>query len=173
VSAGNDRLGEQISNGLFREDLYFRLNTVVLNMPPLRERRDDITILYTHYLDKFASTYEVSAPKLTSSDIAALMSHEWPGNVRELRNVCERHILATRRGPSSVHDALRNDRQEISSPETLREAVAVFERELIGKALVAHNGRMDHVADALGIGRRTLNDKIVKLGLDKGSLLKG
>ena len=170
VSAGNDRLEEAVSDGSFREDLYFRLNTIVLSIPPLRERRDDITILYTHYLKWFSKTYETEIPELTSSDIATLLAHNWPGNVRELRNACERHVLASRRAPCSVNDALRNDR-EVATPETLREAVAAFERELIGKALVDHDGRMDVVASALGIGRRTLNEKIVKLGLDKDALL--
>jgi len=173
VSAGNERLEDAVSKGSFREDLYFRLNTIVLTIPPLRERRDDITILYTHYLDWFSKTYEVDAPELTSGDIATLLAHDWPGNVRELRNACERHILASRRAPCSVNDALRNDRQEVTTPETLREAVAAFERELIGKALIDQEGRMDEVAGTLGIGRRTLNEKIVKLGLDKGSLLNG
>jgi two-component system C4-dicarboxylate transport response regulator DctD len=71
-----------------------------------------------------------------------------------------------------VHEALRNDGQLLMAPETLREAVAAFERELISKALVVHAGRMDDVAEKLGIGRRTLNEKIVKLGLDKEALLQ-
>jgi two-component system C4-dicarboxylate transport response regulator DctD len=172
VSAGNDRFENLVASGAFREDLYFRLNTIVLNIPPLRERRDDITFLYSHYLNWFASVYETAAPELTSSDIATLLAHAWPGNVRELRNACERHVLASRRGACSAHDALNARQTEVSTPETLREAVAAFERELIGKALMTHEGRMDNVAQALGIGRRTLNEKIVKLGLNKDLLLE-
>lgn len=172
VSAGNERLDSMIKTGAFREDLFFRLNTIVLTMPPLRDRRDDIALLTTHYLDMFAATYETVAPVLTSSDIASLIAYDWPGNVRELRNVCERHILATRRGACSVREALQVSGPEVATPETLREAVAAFERQLIGKALVSHDGRMDDVAEALGIGRRTLNEKIVKLGLDKATLLQ-
>jgi len=171
VSAGNERLDEMVKAGEFREDLYFRLNTIVLFMPPLRERRDDIAMLYAHYLDMFASTYETDIPVLTSGDIAELIAYDWPGNVRELRNVCERHILASRRGTTSVNDALQRNKQGDDVPETLREAVAAFERQLIGKALIKHAGRMDEVAKALGIGRRTLNEKIVKLGLNKEKLL--
>lgn len=171
VSAANERLDKKIKSGEFREDLYFRLNTIVLNMPPLRERADDIVMLYMHYLAIFSATYEVDEPKLTSDDLAMLIAYNWPGNVRELRSVCERHVLAVRRGAGSVKSALRSDRDEHDTPETLREAVAAFERQLIAKALVTHEGRMDDVANALGIGRRTLNEKIVKLGLDKKSLL--
>ena len=103
--------------------------------------------------------------------MTALLAHDWPGNVRELRNVAERRVLAARRGGGSVADAIRARDAPEDVPDTLREAVAVFERELIGKALRAHEGRMDAVAEALGIGRRTLNEKIVKLGLDKDALL--
>lgn len=171
VSAGQQRLEEMVKSGAFREDLYFRLNTIILNMPTLRERREDITTLYMHYLNIFASIYEVPLPVLTSGDIGALLAYEWPGNVRELRNVCERHVLAARRGVGSVESALQSNREQIDTPETLREAVASFERELIGKALKRHEGRMEDVAAALGIGRRTLNEKIVKLGLDKDAVL--
>ncbi|MCR9112253.1 MAG: sigma-54-dependent Fis family transcriptional regulator, partial [Rhodobacteraceae bacterium] len=107
----------------------------------------------------------------TQDDLAALMSHDWPGNVRELRNVAERRILSARRGIGSVAQAMRADLLIEDVPDTLREAVAAFERELIGKAIQAHKGRMDAVAEALGIGRRTLNEKIVKLGLNKDALL--
>lgn len=172
VSAGQERLEAMVNEGEFREDLYFRLNTILLAIPPLRQRGDDVATLYAHYLNVFASTYETDVPELSSADIALLMTYDWPGNVRELRNVCERHILAARRGAGSVETALRNSNLTSDVPETLREAVAAFERQLIGKAIAQHNGRMDDVASALGIGRRTLNEKIVKLSLNKEAFLK-
>ena len=101
----------------------------------------------------------------------AMARHSWPGNVRELRSVAERCVLQARRGSGSVAAALALDEAHGEVPPTLREAVAAFERELIGKAIRAHEGRMDAVAEALGIARRTLNEKIVKLGLDKDALL--
>ena len=143
----------------------------MLSLPPLRQRRDDLVLLFTHFLDHSARIYEVSAPELTQADMSALLTHDWPGNVRELRNAAERRVLAARRGGGSVADAIRANEAPADVPDTLREAVAVSERELIGKALRAHEGRMDAVAEALGIGRRTLNEKIVKLGLDKEALL--
>ncbi|MEO0718280.1 MAG: helix-turn-helix domain-containing protein, partial [Pseudomonadota bacterium] len=115
----------------------------------------------------YARLYEISEPELGAEDMAAMMSHDWPGNVRELRHVAERRILAAKRGRGSVTEAIGRDDDVSNVPETLREAVAAFERQLIGQALRTHGGRMDAVAEALGIGRRTLNEKIVKLGLNK------
>jgi len=172
ISAANNKLSEMIKAGAFREDLFFRLNTIVLNLPPLRERKDDIALIYRHYLDKFSSVYECDIPYVSSDDTAVLLSHDWPGNVRELRNLCERHVLASRRGSVALRELLEGPSDYGSTPETLREAVAAFERELLSKALVANEGRMDDVAASLGIGRRTLNEKIVKLGLDKSALLQ-
>lgn len=153
-----------------RDDLMFRLNTTSLTLPALRERTEDVGLLFAHYLAHYAQVYEVAVPEVSAADIAALLAHEWPGNVRELRHVAERRVLDARRGRGSVSAALMlEDADDV--PPTLREAVAVFERELIAKAVQAHGGRMDAVAESLGIGRRTLNEKIVKVGLDKDALL--
>ncbi len=170
VAASNECLEDRVADGSFRPDLLFRLNTFVLHLPPLRDRGDDVLILFETFVDQLSQTYEITAPQLTADDAAALLAHDWPGNVRELRNVAERRVLSARRGGGSVAQALRLDAPE-EVPETLREAVASFERTLIAKAVKAHQGRMDAVAEALGIGRRTLNEKIVKLGLDKSRLL--
>lgn len=172
VSASNDSLESKLATGVFRQDLYFRLNTIVLSLPALRDRREDIPLLYTKFLNLFAATYEISPPEITSDDLAALMAHDWPGNVRELRNVSERRILAARRGGGSAAAAMQRDGSYDDVPDNLRSAVAEFERQLISKALTTHHGKMEAVAEALGIGRRTLNEKIVKLGLNKDEVLK-
>lgn len=172
VSASNDSLESNLATGVFRQDLYFRLNTIVLSLPALRDRREDIPLLYTSFLKLFAATYEIQPPEITSEDLAALMAHDWPGNVRELRSVSERRILAARRGGGSATAALQKDGDYDEVPENLRGAVAAFERQLISKALTTHRGKMDAVAEALGIGRRTLNEKIAKLGLNKDEVLK-
>ncbi len=171
LSASNERLETAASQGRFREDLLYRLNTVTLTLPPLRERRSDIAMLFSYFLEQHAALYEVDPPELGTEDIAALLAHDWPGNVRELRHAAERRILAARRGRGSVPEAIRPDSDPAEVPDTLREAVAAFERQLIGQAIRTHQGRMDAVAEALGIGRRTLNEKIVKLGLRKEELL--
>ena len=171
ISASNEKLDVAVAEKRFREDLFFRLNTLVIDLPSLRERRDDILMLFTHFLVHAASVYEVEVPELTAEDIAALMTYEWPGNVRELRHAAERRILSARRGRGSVAIAINRDNEIDEVPETLREAVAVFERQLIAKAIRANQGRMNAVAETLGIGRRTLNEKIVKLGLNRSDLI--
>ena len=171
VSATNEDIETAVSEHRFRADLLYRLNTMVLDLPPLRHRRDDLGLLMTHFLTEFARVYEIAQPEVSQEDLSALMAHDWPGNVRELRNVAERRVLMARRGVGSLVQAIGTDQQFEDVPDTLREAVAAFERELIGKAIRAHEGRMDAAAEALGIGRRTLNEKIVKLGLDKDAIL--
>lgn len=171
VAATNDDIDQAVAEGRLRADLLFRINTVTLSLPPLRDRRDDIGLLMSHFLGHIAETYETRPPELGPEDMAALLAHDWPGNVRELRNVAERRVLAARRGAGSMASAIAPDQEPSDVPPTLREAVAAFEREMIGKAIQANEGRMDAVAEALGIGRRTLNEKIVKLGLDKAALL--
>ena len=171
ISATNDDAETAVAVGRLRKDLLFRINRVVCAMPTLRERRDDLLLLTTHFMEEFARVYETTAPEITQDDLAALMTHDWPGNARELRNVAERRVLAARRGGGSMAKAIQVDGLPEDVPVTLRESVAAYESELISKAIKAHEGRMDAVAEALGIGRRTLNEKIVKLGLDKEALL--
>ncbi|SMP12709.1 sigma-54-dependent transcriptional regulator [Shimia sagamensis] len=171
LSATNEDVDQAVSEDRLRADLLFRLNTFVVQLPPLRQRRDDLSLLASHFLNEYARMHEVDGPELRHEDMAALLAHDWPGNVRELRNVCARRVMAARRGGGSFASALAGDLGAEDVPDTLREAVAAFERELIGKAIKAHAGRMDAAAEALGIGRRTLNEKIVKLGLNKDALL--
>lgn len=171
ISAANEKLQEAVNEGRFREDLYFRLNAMIINLPPLRARGGDIPVLYTYFLQQFANGYEIALPETTSEDLSILMSHDWPGNVRELRHVCERRILMARRNEGSAYLALSDNGEQAAYHDTLREAVAAFESQLIAKAIKKHDGKMDDIADALGIGRRTLNEKVVKLGLNKAQIL--
>lgn len=149
----------------------FRLNTLEIVLPSLADRGEDVLLLFRHYLHRLSQLYELPTPTLTNDDISALIAYDWPGNVRELQNVAERRVLAQRRGGGSVRHAIAKQTSSQPFPETLREAVAMFERELISRAIQTDEGRMDDVAASLGIGRRTLNEKIVKLGLDKDAIL--
>ncbi|MBV1867043.1 MAG: sigma-54 dependent transcriptional regulator [Marinosulfonomonas sp.] len=171
ISAASNQIAQQISDKTFREDLLFRLNTLEIELPNLADRGEDTLLLFRHYTQRLSKLYDLPPPKLTNDDISALMAHEWPGNVRELQSVAERRVLAERRGGGSVRQAIARQTSLQTFPGTLREAVAAFERELISRAIQEENGRMDNVAASLGIGRRTLNEKIVKLGLDKEALL--
>lgn len=171
ISSTNADVQAAVADGRLRSDLLFRINTMVLSLPPLRNRPDDIPLLMTHFMGEFARAHDVATPDLTPDDLAALLAHDWPGNVRELRSVAERRVIAARLGGGSVVQAMMGEQPEDGVPATLRNAVATFEREMIGKAIRTHGGRMDAAAAALGIGRRTLNEKIVKLGLDKTAWL--
>jgi DNA-binding NtrC family response regulator len=173
ISAASDQISQMVVDKTFREDLLFRLNTLIIELPSLADRGDDVLLLFRHYLQRLSQLYELPVPRLTNDDISALMAYDWPGNVRELQNVAERRVLAERRGSGSVRHAISRDASMHLFPGTLREAVAAFERELIGRAIYDEAGRMDDVAVSLGIGRRTLNEKIVKLGLDKDAILGG
>ena len=171
ISAASEHITQLVEDRTFREDLLFRLNTLGIELPRLADRGEDVLLLFRHYLQRLSQLYDLPMPKLLNDDVSALMSYDWPGNVRELQNVAERRVLAERRGGGSVRRAITKETSEQPFPETLREAVATFERELIGRAIQNEEGRMDEVAATLGIGRRTLNEKIVKLGLDKDALL--
>lgn len=171
ISAASEKITQLVTDQTFREDLLFRLNTLEISLPRLRDRGEDVLLLFGHYLQRLSQLYELPVPKLTNDDISALIAYDWPGNVRELQNVAERRVLAQRRGGGSVRQAIAKQASSQVFPETLREAVAMFERELISRAMQNDEGRMDDVAASLGIGRRTLNEKIVKLGLDKDAIL--
>lgn len=171
VAATNEDTAIAVAEGRLRQDLLFRLDGFGLALPPLSARLDDVTLLMTRFLQEAATAYNVTPPELSEADIAALMAHDWPGNVRELRHVAERRMIYAQQGYGTMQDAISGPAGVMALRPGLREAVAAFERQIIGKALQAHGGRMDMVATALGIGRRTLNEKIVKLGLDKDALL--
>ncbi len=171
ISAASDQIAQLVTDRTFREDLLFRLNTLVIELPGLTERGEDVLLLFRHYMQRLSQLYDLPVPGLTNDDISALLSYDWPGNVRELQNVAERRVLAEKRGGGSVRLAIAGQSSYQPFPGTLREAVAAFERELIGRAIRNENGHMDEAAASLGIGRRTLNEKIVKLGLDKEALL--
>jgi DNA-binding NtrC family response regulator len=171
ICATNEDIETAVARQRFREDLYFRINTVSLMLPPLRERREDLQPLLLHFLEELAPAYEVATPSITSDDLAALLAHDWPGNVRELRSVAQRRLIAARLGNGAIAEAINPKTIQGALPTTLREAVAALERDMISRAIQSHAGRMDDVAEALGIGRRTLNEKIVKLGLEKERLI--
>ena len=171
IAATNDDPTEALKSGDLREDFYFRISGLTVKLPNLQQQKDDIPLLFQHFTNEFGRLYEVTPAIQTAGDISALLSHTWPGNVRELRSIAERCVLAARRGGGGAGAALGADVDVVQTPENLRGAVAAFERTLITRAVQAHSGRMDDVAEALGIGRRTLNEKIVKLSIDKAGIL--
>ncbi|SLN27079.1 sigma-54-dependent transcriptional regulator [Pseudooctadecabacter jejudonensis] len=171
VSATNEDTEQAVADGRLRADLLYRLSGFTLSLPPLRARLDDVPMLALRFLQDSAAAQDVPVPELTEADLTTLIAHDWPGNLRELRNVADRRVFLARQGGGTMADALASDATQAPTRPGLREAVAAFERQMIAKAIQAHAGRMDDAAEALGIGRRTLNEKIVKLGLDKDALL--
>jgi two-component system C4-dicarboxylate transport response regulator DctD len=145
----------------FRQDLYYRLNMVTLDLPPLRQRKDDIAKLFHHFLLVAAARYGKAAPALPSSALQALLSHDWPGNVRELRNAAERFILL-----GSLSD-LNESNNDVSAGLSLAEQVEAFEKTLIEQALSMTSGSIKNTMEALNLPRKTLYDKMQKHGLEK------
>lgn len=171
LSATNEDPDQAALDGRLRQDLLFRLDAFGLALPPLSERLDDIALLAAHFLDQFAHAYGLTSPEVSKDDLCALLAHDWPGNVRELRNIAERRVIMASQSGIGFADVMPGGIFDDRNKPGLREAVASFERQMIARALQTHDGRMDDVAAALGIGRRTLNEKIVKLGLDKSAIL--
>ncbi len=148
----------------FREDLYYRLNVVTIELPPLRERREDIPLLFQHFLFVASARYGKEAPALPENASQKLMSFNWPGNVRELRNAAERFILLG----DGCGLQLDNSTSILPcEPMTLPEHVEAFERALIEHALSESGGVIKQTMELLGLPRKTLYDKMVKYGLDK------
>jgi two-component system C4-dicarboxylate transport response regulator DctD len=152
----------------FRDDLYYRLNVVSIDIPPLRERLEDIPLLFEHFLLIADTRYQRETPPLSADNIRLLMTHSWPGNVRELRNVAERYVLL---GESLGYDLqqLIHDSDDSQSAITLPQQVEVFEKSIIEQELMQQKGSLKKTMEALGIPRKTLYDKMQKYGLDKSN----
>jgi DNA-binding NtrC family response regulator len=129
VTATHRRLIDQVAAGTFREDLYYRLNVVHIEVPPLRERREDIAVLLDHFLRLFAETHRRPVPQVMPSALATLVEYRWPGNVRELRNVAERLVLQCRDGVVNVEN-LPVEIRRAPQPQRAEPAVVTPQREL-------------------------------------------
>ncbi len=163
IAATNTSLEKKIANGEFRKDLYYRLNVVPLDIPPLRERMGDVQLLLNHFMGHFAAEHKLPPPGLTKSALARLQDYAWPGNVRELRNVCERLsiLLAGRSIEESnlpreiISPPLSAHKGAFALPENGIDLEKV-ELDLIQQALARTNGNRSRSARLLGISRDTL-----------------
>jgi DNA-binding NtrC family response regulator len=159
VAATKADLKELSDQGRFRADLYYRLNVATLPLPPLRERREDIPLLFEHFLLQGASRHQRPVPDADPARLGHLIAYDWPGNVRELRNVADRCVLGIEAGfPPFATEAS-------AGPRPLPETVAAFERALIADALARNGGSLARAAEALGVAKTTLHDKIRKYRL--------
>ena len=143
----------------FRADLYYRLSVVTLALPPLRERREDIPLLFEHFLLQAAARHQRPLPAADPTRQGRLLAYDWPGNVRELRNVADRCVLGIAAGAPPFSDEVP------AGPRPLAATVEEFERALIAEALGRHAGSLARTAEALGMAKTTLHDKIRKYRL--------
>ena len=158
VSATKVDLGQEAAAGTFRDDLYHRLNVITVAIPPLRERREDILLLFGHFLSRAAARFGRDTPPVTSAMRDHLTRHSWPGNVRELDHFAERCALGLAGQP--VPDA-----PAPAAAPTLSEQVERFECGLIREELIMAGGDVRVAAESLGVPRKTLYDKIARYGL--------
>ena len=170
VSATNRDLKKRVSQETFREDLYFRIRGAEIEVPPLRERREDIPLLVNHALGRYASSLERPIPTLTQPAMMRLVAYSWPGNVRELLNLVQRMVVTTEGDTIDVHDVP----QEIHAPENDESAgmgslagvgLDRLEKEAIRQTLAMTGGNREQTAQLLGIGERTLYRKLREYGL--------
>lgn len=164
IAATKSNLKTLSDEGVFRADLYYRLNVVKVDIPPLRERKEDIPMLFHHFVLIAAARYDRESIPLNAGQAAALTHHDWPGNVRELRNLAERYVLL---GPATLDETETNQDTDVNGRRTLAELMDGFERTALVSALNASHGSIKDTMVELGIARKTLYDKMKKHGLDK------
>jgi two-component system response regulator AauR len=159
VAATKEDLRELADQGRFRADLYYRLNVAILPLPPLRERREDIPLLFEQFALDAASRHGRPVPEPDAERMRRLMAYDWPGNVRELRNVADRSVLGIEHGfpPFGTPAA--------AAPRPLAETVEMFERSLIAEALRRNANSLARTAEELQVAKTTLHDKIRKHSL--------
>lgn len=170
ICATNQDLLGECAAGRFREDLYYRINVVELVMPPLRERSEDVPLLFDYFVSQAATVYRRPEVSLPQTDIGLLLSHDWPGNVRELKNIAERYVLSS----LPLNQRLATILQHAHAPEdvlpqkaSLQEQLRRHERMLLEQALIRYQGDVQAVMEALDLPRRTLNEKLTRYHLER------
>jgi len=168
ISATNADLRSAVAAGRFREDLLFRLNTVEIRLPPLRDRREDIPLLAEHFLARFRERYDKAIAGFDAGALEAMLSHPWPGNVRELHHAIERAVLMARGDRLTARD-LGLPREDGTGPPGLEQmTLEDAERHLIRKALDRAQGNVSEAARALGLSRSALYRRLQHHGLPTG-----
>jgi len=176
IAATNKRLDEEIERGTFRPDLFYRLNVIPFEIPPLRERREDIKLLADYFNRKYSAQYTRAPKSFTEDALERLSSYDWPGNVRELRNTIERVVIMTERERISADDlTVLGVREGFQMPArynftSYREGREAYERAYILRKIAESDGNITRAAEALGIDRSHLYRRMKALGIgDKRS----
>jgi len=159
IAASKIDLKEAHTRNRFRADLYYRLCVAEITVPPLRQRRDDILLLFEYFATAAARAHQRNVRPLTAGQSDKFLRHDWPGNIRELRNAAERYALGLHRVANAPSDG--------REPQTLTDRVDAFEKATIEQCLIDAGGRIHVVTEKLGIPRRTLADKMARFGLDR------
>ena len=165
VAATNTNLQESVANGRFREDLYFRLAVLVVTLPPLRERGDDVGLLAKEFLHRYGVQHSKPGLTFAPDALRALTLHRWPGNVRELQNRVQRAVIMAEGKRVTARDLELADPQHALPVQTLKEAREGVERERVQEALRRHRGKIAPAAAELGISRPTMYELMEKLGI--------
>ncbi|WP_153770783.1 sigma-54 dependent transcriptional regulator [Labrenzia sp. CE80] len=173
VSAANIEPKEAVAAKTLREDLLFRLNTIEITIPPLRERGNDSLLLFDTFINRFAAQYGIAMSDVTARDEAFLRTYDWPGNVRELRNAAERFVLNAGVGRQPLEVLVIGPGHKVSdiAGGTLKDLMDSYERSVISNALRRHEGRIAEVMRELGVPRRTLNEKMTRLKLSRPQVM--
>jgi DNA-binding NtrC family response regulator len=168
VSATNRDLEAHVKAGLFREDLYWRLNVIEIKIPPLRERPEDIEMMARHFLRKYADEHGKNVAAIDADSLAALVEYQWPGNVRELKNVIERAVVLTEGDTimlSDLPEKVVGKRRSLQVCSSLRVCLNNYEHHLLQSTLRARNYNKEAAAQTLGIDLATLYRKLKKHGI--------
>jgi DNA-binding NtrC family response regulator len=166
MAATNKDLFALVKNGSFREDLFFRLNVITIEVPPLRDRGDDVLVLARHFAGKFAEEMGVTVPELSDDAVEILRKYSWPGNVRELENVIQRLVVMNEGSVIAAPDLPPHMRFSISPHNDLRRTLAEVESFHIKNVLASVDGNKTRAAQILGIDRKTLRDKLKRAGIE-------
>jgi transcriptional regulator with PAS, ATPase and Fis domain len=167
IAATNTDMNQLFEKKKFREDLFYRLAVVVISLPPLRERREDILPLAGHFLGFFSRSYGRSIPRISHEVESLLRDHSWPGNVRELKNCIERAVIFNETGELQLQDlAFQYEYFGAQEEPTLEQAHKQLSRQIIVDALARSGGVKQKAADSLRIHRKTLYNQMKKLGLE-------
>jgi len=171
IAATNRDLDEEIARGHFRSDLFYRLNVIALEIPPLRKRREDIQMLAESFLQQVAVTRNEEPKKLTPEACEQLQSYNWPGNVRELENAIERAVILASNGvitPSSLPDKIREQKAEplVAERAATNPSLEAIERAYIMWVLGSEGGNKSRAAETLGIDPSTLYRKLTRFGVE-------
>lgn len=165
ISATNAQLREEAAAGRFREDLFFRLNTVEIHLPALRERREDVPALAAHFLSRYASRYRHSIEGFETAALQQMLSYAWPGNVRELDHTMERAVLMARGNKIAPADLGLQPQRSAAAQSLDDMSLEQVEAVLVRKALARAAGNVSHAAEALGLSRGALYRRMEKHGL--------